>query len=344
MWIKASSLATAAVALVGLGASAHPHPSGAAYHEVHRFVLGGDGGWDYLALDPAGHRLFIARQDRVMVVDPETGKLLAEIPGLNRAHGVAFDYGTGHGFATSGGDGMVIMFDLASLKTLGKAPAAPDCDAILYDAASKRVFTFNGDAESATAIDPATGKAVGEVALGAKPEFGVSAGDGRLYVNLESSSMVAEVDAAALKVTRRWSIEPCQSPSGLAIDVDHHRLFSVCHSKVMGVSDLTAGRLVTTVPIGAGVDAARYDAGTGEVFASNGDGTLTVVHQDSPDAYHVVQTVETMRGARTMEIDPSRHRLYTASAELGPLPPSTDGRRHRPPILPGTFRLLVYER
>jgi DNA-binding beta-propeller fold protein YncE len=324
-----ASLATAtAVVLFGLGVSTAARCQNAGgYHEAHRYVLGGDGGWDYLALDTAGHRLFIARQDRVMVVDPETGKLLAEIPGLNRAHGVAFDYATGHGFATSGGDGMVTMFDLETLKTLGKAPAAPDCDAILYDPASKRVFTFNGDAHSATAIDPATGKAVGEVDLGAKPEFGVSAGDGKLYVNLESSSEVAEIDAAALKVTRRWSIEPCQSPSGLAIDVDHHRLFSVCHSKAMGVSDLDAGRLATTVPIGAGVDAAR-----------------TVIHEDSPDAYHVVQTIETMRGARTMEIDPSKHRLYTASAEFGPVPPSNDGRRHRPPILPGTFRLLVYER
>jgi DNA-binding beta-propeller fold protein YncE len=339
-------LATAtAVVLLGLGVSAATRsPDAGGYHEVHRYLLGGDGGWDYLALDTAGHRLFIARQDRIMVVDPETGKLLAEIPGLNRAHGVAFDHATSHGFASSGGDGMVVMFDLQTLKTLGKAAAAPDCDAILYDPASKRVFTFNGDAHSATAIDPATGKAVGAVDLGAKPEFGVSAGDGKLYVNLESSSEVAEVDAAALKVTKRWSIEPCQSPSGLAIDVSHRRLFSVCHSKVMGVSDLDAGRLVTTVPIGAGVDAARFDPDTGEVFASNGDGTLTVVHEDSPDAYHVVQTIETMRGARTMEIDPSKHRLYTASAEFGPMPPSNDGRRHRPPIVPGTFRLLVYER
>jgi DNA-binding beta-propeller fold protein YncE len=339
-----SRAAAGAVVLLGLAASAVAQSSNPGYHEVHRYVLGGDGGWDYLTLDTAGQRLFIARQDRIMVVDPETGKLLGEIPGLNRAHGVAFDYATGHGFASSGGDGTVTMFDLETLKPLGKTPAAPDADAILYDPASKRVFTFNGDSESATAIDPATGKAVGSVGLGAKPEFGVSAGDGKLYVNLESSSMVAEIDAAALKVTRRWSIEPCQSPSGLAIDVPHNRLFSVCHSKVMGISDLTAGRLVTTVPIGAGVDAARFDPGTAEIFASNGDGTLTVVHEDSPDAYHVVQTIETMRGARTMEIDPSHHRLYTVSAELGPMPPSDDGRRHRPPIVPGSFRLLVYER
>jgi YVTN family beta-propeller protein len=191
------------------------------YHRVQAFTIGGDGGWDYLTLDTLGHRLFIGRQDRIMVVDPATGKLLGEIPGFQRAHGVAFDDASGHGFATSGGDSTVVMFDLRTLKVLDRTTAAVDCDAILYDPASKHVFTMNGDAHSASVIDPVTGRNIGTIPLGAKPEFGVSAGDGKVYVNLESTSEVAEIDAAAMKVTRRWSIKPCESPSGLAIDPTH---------------------------------------------------------------------------------------------------------------------------
>jgi len=312
------------------------------YHIVQRYVLGGDGGWDYIALDRVGHRLFVARQDRVMVIDPAAGKLLAEIPGLNRAHGVAFDYASGHGFASSGADSTVTMFDLKTLQVLGKIPVAVDDDAILYDPATKHVFTMNGDAGSASVIDPVAGKNIGTIPLDGKPEFGVSAGNGKLYANIEDKSEVVEIDAAAMKVVRRWPIAPCASPSGLAIDVAHQRLFSVCRNKLMGISDVAAGRLVTTVPIGAGVDAARFDPATGLAFASNGEGTLTVVHQDTPDRYTVAQTVQTMPGARTMELDPATHLVYTVSAEFGPQPaPAPGQRRGRPPVLPGTFALLV---
>jgi YVTN family beta-propeller protein len=337
-----SLLMVTALALATATAARAQH---AAYHQVQSFTLGGDGGWDYLTLDTLGHRLFIARQDRIMVVDPATGKLLGEIPGFERAHGVAFDDASGHGFATSGGDSSVVMFDLRTLEVLGRTTAAVDCDAILYDPASKRVFTMNGDANSSSVIDPATGKNVGTIPLGAKPEFGVSAGDGKLYVNLESTSEVAEIDAAAMKVTRRWSIKPCESPSGLAIDPAHHRLFSVCHSQHMGISDTQTGRLVDTVPIGSGVDAARFDPATQDAFASNGDGTITVVHEDTPDRYHVVQTIQTMAGARTMELDRATHRVYTVSAQFGQAEQPPPGRRFgRRPILPGTFALLVFAR
>lgn len=316
--------------------------SAQSYHVAHSFKLGGDGGWDYLALDTAGHRLFVARQDRIMVVDPESGKLLGEIPGLVGAHGVAFAYETGHGFATSGRDSSVLMFDLKTLKVLGRTTAAVDADAILYDPATKHVFTFNGDAHSSTVIDAATGQRIGTIDLGSGPEFAVSAGDGKLYVNLEEKGAVAEIDAAALKVTRQWSITPCEGPTGLAIDRAHHLLFSGCHSKVMAISDAAAGRLVTTVPIGAFVDACRFDAGTGLAFASNGDGTLTVVHEDAPDRFHVVANAETKRGARTMELDEKTHRLFTVTADFGPTPaPTAEHPRPRPPILPGTFTLLA---
>lgn len=320
-------------------------PAGAqSYHVARTIKLGGDGGWDYVALDTAGHRLFIARQNRVMVVDPESGRLLAEIPGLDRAHGIAFAYQAGHGFATSGRDSAVTMFDLKTLKVLGHTTVAPDDDAILFDLASQHVFTFNGDAHSASVLDPASGARVGTIDLGTGPEFGVSAGDGSLYVNLEDAGAVAQLDAAALRVTRRWSLAPCESPSGLAIDRAHHRLFSVCRNKVMAISDATAGKLITTLPIGGGVDAAAFDPGTGLAFASNGDGTLTVVHEDGPDAFHVVANVPTRQGARTMALDERSHRVYLVTAEFGPTPAPAAGQpRPRPPIVPGTFALMVLE-
>jgi len=337
----------ACVVLLGLGvAPGAPVASVRAqgYHVARTVVLGGDGGWDYVALDTVGHRLFIARQDRVMVVDPASGKVVAEIAGLNRAHGIAFSYETGHGFATSGADSAVTMFDLASLRVLGHTTVASDDDAILYDPVTKHVVTFNGDAHSASVLDPASGKRIGTIELGGGPEFGVSAGDGKLYVNLEDKAAVAEIDAAAMKVTRRWPLAPCEAPTGLAIDRAHHRLFSGCSNRLMAISDATTGKLVATVPIGQGVDACRFDAGTGLAFASNGDGTLTVMHEDTPDKFTVVGTVPTKRGARTMELDEKSHRLFTVTADFGPPPAPTPERpRPRPSILPGTFALLVLE-
>lgn len=315
------------------------------YHVTHTYALGGDGGWDYLSLDTVGHRLFVARQDRVMVLDPASGKVLAEIPGLNRAHGIAFDYADGKGFATSGGDSSVVIFDLKTLQVTGRTIAAPDADAVLFDPVTKRIFTFNGDSRSSSVIDAPSGKKIGTIDLGGGPEFAVSAGDGKLYVNLEDSSAIDEVDAATMKVLRRWPLAPCQSPSGLAIDRAHHRLFSGCHNKVMAISDAQAGKVITTVPIGEGVDANRFDPGTQLAFASTGDGTITVVHEDGPDTYSVVTNVATKRGARTMEVDLATHVVYTVSADFGPPPaPTPDRPRPRPSIVPGTFALLVLER
>ncbi|HLZ46198.1 MAG TPA: YncE family protein [Gemmatimonadales bacterium] len=315
--------------------------SAQSYHVAKTSTLGGDGGWDYIALDTVGHRLFVARQNRVMVIDPESGKVLAEIPGLNRAHGVAFSYATGKGFATSGGDSSVIVFDLKSLQVLGRTTAAVDADAIIFDPATKHIFTFNGDANSSSVIDAASGQRIGNIPLGGGPEFGVSSGDGKVYVNLEDSSMVEEIDAVAMKVTRRWSLAPCQSPSGLAIDRAHHLLFSGCHNQVMAISDATTGKVVAAVPIGQGIDACRFDPGTQLAFASNGDGTLTVIREDSPTKFTVVGNVATKRGARTMEIDEKTHRVFTVTADFGPPPaPTADRPRPRPTILPGTFALL----
>ena len=310
------------------------------YRITHSYVLGGDGGWDYIVPDPPNHRLFIARQNRVMVVDEESGTLLGEVTGIQGAHGTAVVPATGHGFATSGNDQSVVMFDLKTLKAVGRIPAAEDADAIIYDAASNRVFTFNGDAHSSTVIDPQAGTLITNIPLGGKPEYGASASDGKVYANLTDTNEVVEIDAKAAKVLRRWSTAPCRQPVAMAIDIAHHRLFSGCRSGVMAVSDYAAAKVVATVPIGAGVDGAAFDAMSGDAFASNADGTLTVVHQDAPDQYHVAQTVQTVPAARNMGFDPTNHRLFLVSAKFGPAPASGRGRG---PVLPGSFTLLVIE-
>jgi DNA-binding beta-propeller fold protein YncE len=309
------------------------------YTITHTYPLGGDGSWDYLVPDPAHHRVYIGRSDRVMVVDEQTGKLLAEVTGIHGAHGTAIVDRVGHGFATSGNDSSIVIFDLGSFKSLGRVHAAEDADAIIYDAPSNRVFSFNGDAHSSTVIDPLTGKLVTNVALGGKPEYGASAGDGKVYVNLTDVSEVVEVDSRTLKIARRWPTGACKNPVAMAIDTKNHRLFSGCRSGVMAVSDYTQGKVIATVPIGAGVDGAGFDGATGDLFASNADGTLTIIHQDSPDSYRVVQTLKTMERSRNMGLDPVTHAIYLAGSKFEPAQPG-----QRPTIVPGSFVVLVVER
>ncbi len=310
------------------------------YRVTHTYTLGGEGSWDYIVPDPPHHRLFIARQNRVMVVDEDSGTLLGEVTGIQGAHGTALAEATGHGFATSGNDQSVVMFDLQTFKVLGRIPAAEDADAILYDSASNRVFTLNGDAHSSTVIDPRAGKPIANIPLGGKPEYGVSASDGKVYANLTDTSEVVEIDAKTATVARRWSTAPCKQPVAMAIDTAHHRLFSGCRSGMLAVSDYLAGKVVATVAIGAGVDGAGFDAASGDAFASNADGTLTVIHQDAPDQYHVVENVPTPQGSRNMGLDPTNHRVFLVSAKFGPVPAGA----RRGPVLPGSFTLMTIER
>lgn len=314
------------------------------YQITHTYTLGGDGSWDYVVPDPATHRVFIGRQTRVMVVDENDGKLLGEVPDIHGAHGTAIASGTGHGFATSGNDASVVMFDLTTYKPLSRIPAAEDADAIIYDPASKRVFTFNGDAHSSTVIDPAAGKLITNVSLPGKPEYGASSGDGKVYVNLTDISEVAEIDTTKLTVTRHWSTAPCAQPVSMAIDSVHHRVFSGCRSGVMAISNYETGTVVATVPIGKGVDGAGFDPALSNAFASAADGTLTVIHEDSPDHYRVIQTLQTAQGARNMGLDPVARKIFVVSAKFGPAPEAgANGRRGRPPVLPGTFEMMVIE-
>jgi len=313
--------------------------SSSGYRITHTYVLGGEGSWDYVIPDPPNHRVFIGRQTRVMVVDENDGKLLGEVAGINGAHGTAIAPKSGHGFATSGNDESVVMFDLKTFKELARIHAAEDADAIIYDAASDRVFTFNGDAHSSTVIDPA-GKLVTNIPLGGKPEYGASAGDGKVYANLTDTGEVVEIDANSLTVTKRWPTAPCKNPVSMAIDTKNHRLFSGCRSGVMAVSDYQNGKVVTTLPIGQGVDGAAYDPQSRDAFASNADGTLTVIHQDTADTYRVVETVQTQQGSRNMGFDPTTHKLFVVAAKFGPAP----GGRGRAPVIGETFSMLVIER
>jgi DNA-binding beta-propeller fold protein YncE len=334
--------------IAAVTAVVHAGPAGAqAWRLAKTIPVGGDGGWDYVAFDSVGHRLFIARGDRVDVVDPETGKVVGSIPGLQGAHGVAFAYDAGHGFATSGKDGTVLMFDLATLKVLARTAAAPDADGIIYDPFTKRIFSMNGDSRSATAFDPVTGARIGTLDLGAGPEFAASSNDGMIYVNLADEGAIAQVDAQSLRIARTWNLPGCNESTGMAIDRVHHRLFTGCRgTKVMAISNYATGQMLTTVPIGAGVDGNAYDPGTGEAFSSNGDGTLTVARPDSPGSYFVAQTVKTMQSARTMALDPVTHTIYLVGAKFGPVPATSteDNPRRRPPMLPGSFALLVVHR
>src|ERR1017187_8144945 len=313
-----------ALSLTLAGAAALLAQSSPSYRVTQTYTLGGDGRWDYIVPDPPNHRLFIARENRVMVVDEDRGTLLGEVTGIQGAHGTALAGATGHGFATSGNDQSVVMFDLKSFKVLGRIPAAEDADAILYDSPSNRVFTLNGDAHSSTVIDPRAGTLITNIPLGGKPEYGASAGDGKVYANLTDTNEVVEIDAKTATVARRWSTAACKQPVSMALDTAHHRLFSGCRSGVMAVSDYQGGKVVATLPIGTGVDGSGYDAASGNAFASNADGTLTVIHQDSPDQYHVVENVQTPQGSRNMGLESNNHRVFVVSAKFGP---AAGGRR-----------------
>jgi DNA-binding beta-propeller fold protein YncE len=240
------------------------------------------------------------------------------------------------------------MFDARTFKEIARIPSAQDTDAIVYDPVSNRVFTLNGDAHSSTVIDPAAGKRMTTIDLGGKPEYGATAGDGMVYANLTDISEVVEIDAKAATVSRRWSTAPCKQPVSMAIDTAHHRLFSGCRSGLLAVSDYQAGKIVTTLPIGMGVDGAGYDPATGDVFASNADGSLTVIHQDTPNKYRVVESVTTPTGSRNMGLDPTTHRIYIAAADFAAPPAPAEGapkgRGGRPTVVPGTFKLLVISR
>jgi hypothetical protein len=314
------------------------------YQVTHRFPIPGDGGWDFVTLDADGARLFIARGTHVQVVETSTGKLLGDIPDTPGVHGVAIAGDLGIGVASNGKADSLTLFDLQSLRKTGEVKAGSKPDAILYAPSSHLVVAFNGNSQDATVVDPSKAISVATIPLGGQPEFGVPDLRGHVFVNLEDKNQIAEFDLRSRTVLAHWPLPGCQGPTGLAIDRMHARLFSVCANQVMTVLDAATGKLVATLPIGQHPDDAAFDPQRGLVFSSNGDGTLTVVHQDSPNRYRVVQNVATATGARTMDLDFKSHTLYLVAAKFGPAPAPTAEQPHpRPAILPGSFELLVVE-
>ncbi len=344
--MKLSSIVMAVI-LVQSAASANGAPPAtppdSGYHLIKKVHLGGEGGWDYLKVDADARRLYISRGTHVIVVDADSYKVVGDIPDTQGVHGIALAPEFGRGFTSNGRTATVTIFDLKTLSKIGEAKTEEGPDGIIYDPASKRVFTFNGRANSATAIDAATGNVAGSIPLGGRPEFAVADGQGHVYNNLEDKSEEVVIDSKSLKILNRWPLAPCESPSGVAMDQEHRRLFIGCHNQMMAIMDADSGKVVATVPIGRGVDANRFDPATGLAFSSNGDGTLTVVHEDSPDKFTVVDNVQTERGARTMALDTKTHNIFLVTAQFGEAPPPKPGERFsRPPILPDTFELLVF--
>ena len=330
------------LALLALPACLHAAEA-SRYRIVHELPLPGDEGWDYLTFEQGGHRLFVAHGTRVLVVDTDTLKLSGEVADTPGVHGIALAPDLGRGYVSAGRSGVIVVFDLKSLARLKEIKATGDNpDAILYDAPSRRVFSFNGRGRNVTAIDATSDTVVGTIALDAKPEFAASDGKGRVYVNLEDKNSVAVLDAQKLTVLAVWPVGGCDSPSGLALDAAGGRLFPVCANKVMAVMDTASGRVLGTAPIGGGVDAAAYDPGSRLAFASCGEGLLTAVRRNAAGLPEVAQSLPTQKGARTLALDERTHRLFLVTANFGPPPPPSAAQpRPRPAILPGTFRLLV---
>jgi DNA-binding beta-propeller fold protein YncE len=328
------------ISAVGLAQAATSAPDGAReYHVSQTFKVGGDGAWDYLTVDTEHKLLFVPRSTHTMVLDANTGKTVADIPGQKRNHGVALVPSAGRGFITDGADGSVTVFDLKTYSALGKVKTADDSDGVIYDPSSGKVLVVCGDAGVMIPIspdlDPVSGKADSAVELGGKPEFLAADGKGKAYINLVDKDQVAVVDTRAMKVLSKWPTTPGGSPVGMAMDVGRRRLFIGCRKpQKLIVMDADNGKVLADLPIGAGVDATKFD---GDVFASCGDGTLTVAREVAPEKFQVVQTVQTPRGARTMGVDPSSHSLYLPTAELEPPPAG----QTRPRPKPGTFMIVV---
>jgi DNA-binding beta-propeller fold protein YncE len=327
-----SSMLFALVLLVA-NANIEAQSTAASYHVINKIPLGGEGGWDYLTLDGEARRLYIARANRVMVMDVDKGDLVGEVTNTPGVHGVALVPKRQRGYSSNGGDSTVCAFDLKTLREVARVKVGNRPDAILYDPASNRVFTFNAGSRDATAIDVEGEKVVGTIPLGGKPEFAVTDGAGHLYVNLEDKNEVLALDSGKLAVIHRWPLAPGKEPTGLAIDRARRRLFASCHNEMMVVLDADSGRVLATPPIGKGTDACVFDSEAGLAFSSNGDGTLTVVREEGTGHLVVAQTVATQEGARTMALDPKTHRVFLATARAKP------GQRRS--YEPGSFVILV---
>jgi YVTN family beta-propeller protein len=321
------------------------------YHLLKKYNFGAAEGstreyFDYITVDSAARRVYLSHGTEIKVIDADTGALIGNITGLKQTHGVAVAGEFGRGFISDGAQGKAILFDLQTLKVTGEAKADKDADSIVYDPFSKRVFVMNGDPNSSTVIDAKSGSVVGTIDLGGGPEFAVADGKGTVYVNLEDKSELLAIDSQSLKVKSRWPLAPAGAPTALAMDVQHHRLFSAGRNpQMLVVLDSESGKVLQSFPISAGVDAAAYEPETALVFVSTREGMVHVFHEDSADKFSETETIKTEYGAKTMGLDTKTHNLFLDTADFGPAPAPTAERPHpQRPAIPGTFHVLVYER
>jgi len=325
--LVAVALTTAAVAALSAAATG--------YHVTGEIQIGGEGGWDYLTMDSNARRLYVSHATHVVVVDIDSNKVVGDIPDTPGVHGIAIAPELNKGFISNGRGNNVTIFDLKTLKTIGTPATGENPDSIRYDATSGRVFTLNGRSKNSTVIDAKTGNVVGTIPLPGKPEFAVADGKGHIFVNIEDTNEIVDIDAAKATVAKKYALTGCEGPSGLAMDTKARRLFSVCSNRVMAISDHDAGKVVATPAIGAGSDGVAFDSNVGMAFSSNGDGTITVVQQTG-GKYDVVENIASERGARTIAIDEKTHKIFLPTAKTAP---STGGGRAS--FLPNTFKVIV---
>jgi YVTN family beta-propeller protein len=336
------------VALVGVAAAG---PQKESYHLLRTYNFGAAEGsnfeyFDYIAVDSSARRVYLSHGSEVKVIDADTGKLIGNVTGLKLDHGVALAPEFGRGFISDGLEGKLVVFDLNTLKVTGEVSTAPDADCVLYDPATKRVFSMNGESQSATVVDAKSANVLATIDLSGSPEFAVSGGIGTVYGNIADKNEIVAIDSRSLIIKSRWPVAPAGGPTALAIDRQHRRLFSAGRNpQILVVLDADSGKIIQSFPISAGVDAAAYDAETGMIFASTREGMVHVFHEDSPDRFSVVETIKTQVGAKTMALDAKTHNLFLDTADFAPPPPPTSERPHpRPQAVLGTFRVLVYGR
>jgi DNA-binding beta-propeller fold protein YncE len=339
------------ISLLLFGVFAFARPQASRYRLVKTYPFGPAEGstseyFDYINVDSNARRVYLSRGTAVQVINADTGAVIGNIAGFKRQHGVAIANDLGRGFISDGGQGKVTIFDLKTLKVIGEAKSSPNTDSLVYEPSSKRVFTMNGDSKNSTVIDAKNGEVVTTIDLGGAPEFCVTDGKGIIYADLASKNEVITINASTLSIASRWSLAPAGSPTGLAIDREHRRLFSAGRNpQVLVVIDADNGKMIQSFPIGASVDAVAYDPATKLVFVSTRDGMVSVFHQDLPDKYSPIDTIKTEFGAKTMGLDTKTHKLFLDTSDFAPAPPaSADRPNPQPSAILGTFRVLVYGR
>ena len=327
-----------------VGAAAIASAAAGGYHLLDKVSVSGDEGWDYCTVDAVGRRVYISHSSHVVVMNADSGKVVGQIDKTGGVHGIAIAADLGRGFTSNGQANSSTIFDLKTLQTIGEVKVTGENpDAIIYDPGTKRVFTFNKKTNNATAIDAQDGKVAGSFDLGGNPEFAAADGKGHAFVDLVDKDVVLQIDSRNITPGARWTLGDCKGPGTMTIDRMNSRLFVGCRNKLMVVVDSNDGRVVASVPIGEGRDAADFDPVTHLAFSSNGEGTVTVIHQESPDKYSVLETVKTEPGARTMAVDTKTHKLFFPLADRGPVPAATaENPRPRGEVVPGSFRVLIY--